>query len=167
MRGTRTAWGFGGRQESPERARSHESGWLWSRKRSLEPRQRSLRSECRGTAKSSGGVGQGRQPEKAHVSSAFFQIAARLDPCQHQGRRKKRRRREHRFPPPAELGRLGVGQLPEAALCLHRVNVVLPLQGCAYRYMYFRTIVLTTCEIADQVRNDGESLKAFKSVKAR
>ena len=39
LRGTRTAWGFGGRQESPERARSHESGWPWRRKRSLEPRQ--------------------------------------------------------------------------------------------------------------------------------
>ena len=58
-------------------------------------------------------------------------------------------------------------EIPEAALRLHRVNVVLPLQGCANRYMCFRTIVLTTCEIADQVRNDGEALKAFKSVKAR
>ena len=37
-------------------------------------------------------------------SSAFFQIAARLDPCQHQGRRKKRRRREHRFPPRFFIG---------------------------------------------------------------
>ncbi|MBQ6771507.1 MAG: hypothetical protein IJP44_11100 [Bacteroidales bacterium] len=26
--------GYGGGQESPERARSHESGWPWSRRRS-------------------------------------------------------------------------------------------------------------------------------------
>ena len=104
---------------------------------------------------------------KKRTKLSIFSDCRSLYPCAHQGNRKKRRRREHRFPPPAELGRLGVGQLPEAALCLHRVNVVLPLQGCAYRYMYFRTIVLTTCEIADQVRNDGEALKAFKSVKAR
>ena len=41
---------------------------------------------------------------------------------------------------------IGLGvwwEIPEAALRLHRVNRVKPFQGCVYRYMYFRTIVLT------------------------
>ena len=42
----------------------------WSRASGVQ------RSECRGTAKSSGGVGQGRQPEKAHDEGAqhFFRL---------------------------------------------------------------------------------------------
>ena len=40
----------------------------------LEPRQRSLRSECHGTDEGSGGVAQGRQQKKAHDEGAqhFF-----------------------------------------------------------------------------------------------
>jgi hypothetical protein len=43
----------------------------------LEPRQRSLRSECRGTDEGSGGVAQGRQQKKAHDGGAqhFFLLA--------------------------------------------------------------------------------------------
>ena len=42
---------------------------------------------------------------------SIFSDCRSLYPCAHQGNRKKRRRREHRFPPPAELGRLCVGMM--------------------------------------------------------
>ena len=66
--------GTGAAKKAPSEQGATKAAGLGAEDARLEPRQRSLRSECRGTDEGSGGVGQGRQPEKAHEAQHFFRL---------------------------------------------------------------------------------------------
>ncbi len=66
--------GTGAAKKAPSEQGATKAAGLGAEDARLEPRQRSLRSECRGTDEGSGGVAQGRQQKKAHDEGAqhFF-----------------------------------------------------------------------------------------------
>ena len=66
--------GTGAAKKAPSEQGATKAAGLGAEDARLEPRQRSLRSECHGTDEGSGGVAQGRQQKKAHDKGAqhFF-----------------------------------------------------------------------------------------------
>ena len=119
--------GHGGGQESPERARSHESGWPWSRRRSSG----AAPAECNGASvagqtKEAAVLRKAANRKKRTKLSIFFywrSFIALRTPRQAQ----EAATQGTPISPSVFIGLDVRWKIPEAALRLHRVNVVLPL----------------------------------------